>query len=539
MKLRLTALGALLALVVSLLVLVPPTTAVAEPQAAATGFHISGRNLLDANGNAFVMRGTSHPHVWYQGETASYGEIAGLGANTVRVVLGSGQRWGPSPAADVAAVIAQCKANRLICVLEAHDTTGYGEDAAAATLDQAVTYWNSIRDVLIGQEAYVLINIGNEPIGNTDPGQWTTATANAVARMRTLGFAHTLVVDAPSWGQDWANVMRDTAPTVWAADPQRNTLFSVHMYQVYGTASVITAYFDAFAQMGLPLIVGEFGHEHQGQNVDEDTIMAETQARGIGWMAWSYSGNSEPYLDQTTGFDPSRLTTWGQRVFQGANGVSATSRCATVYTGCGPGGSAPAAPSALAVTGTTSASVALSWTGSATATQYQVQRAAGACSAGGAFAQVGTSTATSFTNTGLAANTAYCYRVTASNATGTSGPSATVTATTSGSGGPSGCTAAITVQNRWGNGYVVQPATVTNTRTTGITGWTVTFTLPAGHAITGSWNAALTGTTGTVTARNMPYNGTLAAGASTSFGFQVGTPNGDTQNPGTPSCAPA
>ncbi|GIG71384.1 cellulase family glycosylhydrolase [Phytomonospora endophytica] len=539
MKLRLTALGAFFALVVSLLVLVPSTTAVAEPRAAATGFHISGRDLLDANGNAFVMRGTSHPHVWYQGETASYGEIAGLGANTVRVVLGSGQRWGPSPAADVAAVIAQCKANRLICVLEAHDTTGYGEDAAAATLDQAVTYWNSIRDVLIGQEAYVLINIGNEPIGNTNPGQWTSATAGAVARMRTLGFTHTLVVDAPSWGQDWANVMRDTAPTVWAADPQRNTLFSVHMYQVYGTASVITAYLDAFARMGLPLIVGEFGHEHQGQNVDEDTIMAETQARGIGWMAWSYSGNSEPYLDQTVAFDPTRLTTWGQRVFQGANGVQATSRCATVYTGCGPGGSAPAAPTALAVSATTSSSVSLSWTGSPSATQYQVQRAAGACTAGGAFTQVGTSTAGTFTNSGLAANTTYCYRVTASNANGTSAPSGTVGATTTGTGGPSGCTAVTTVQNRWGNGYVVQPATVTNTRTTAITGWTVTFTLPAGQAITGSWNATLTGTTGTITARNMPYNGNLAAGASTSFGFQVGTPNGNTQSPGAVGCTPA
>lgn len=539
MKLRLTALGAFFSLAVSLLVSVPATPSVAEPPAAAaTGFHISGRNLLDANNNPFVMRGTSHPHVWYQGETNSYAEISALGANTVRVVLGSGQRWGPSPASDVANVISLCKANRLICMLEVHDTTGYGEDAAAGTLDQAVTYWNSIRDVLIGQEAYVLINIGNEPIGNTNPQQWTAATSGAVQRMRTLGFTHTLVVDAPSWGQDWANVMRDTAPTVWNADTLHNTLFSVHMYQVYGTPASITGYLDAFATMGLPLIVGEFGHEHQGQNVDEDTIMSEARARGIGWLAWSYSGNSEPYLDQTVGFDPNQLTTWGQRVFKGTDGISQTSRCATVFTGCGTGGSAPSAPGGLTVTATTASSVSLSWTASATATQYQVQRAAGACSAGGAFSQVGTATATTFTNSGLTGGTTYCYRVTASNTTGTSGPSATVTATTTGSGGPSGCTAASTVQNRWGNGYVVQPVTVTNTRTTAITGWRVTFTLPAGHAISGSWNASLTGTTGTITATNMPYNGNLAAGGSTSFGFQVTTPNGDTGSPGGLACTP-
>src|SRR5690349_3388408 len=133
MKFRLPAVGALAALILSLLV--PSSPALAQPDApastAAPGFTISGRNLLDANGTPFVMRGTSHPHVWYQGETNSYAEIAGLGANTVRVVLGGGLRWGPSPAADVADVVSRCKANRLICVLEVHDTTGYGEDAAA------------------------------------------------------------------------------------------------------------------------------------------------------------------------------------------------------------------------------------------------------------------------------------------------------------------------------------------------------------------------------------------------------------------------
>src|SRR5690242_19841765 len=106
MKKRLAmAVAAVAALVVSLL------ASLTAAQAQAAGFHISGRNLVDANGNVFIMRGTSHPHVWYPNETASFGEIAGLGANVVRVVLGSGQRWGPSSAADVSNVINLCKAN--------------------------------------------------------------------------------------------------------------------------------------------------------------------------------------------------------------------------------------------------------------------------------------------------------------------------------------------------------------------------------------------------------------------------------------------
>lgn len=75
------------------------------------------------------MRGVNHAHTWYPGETQSLADIKALGANTVRVVLSDGHRWTRNSPADVANVVAQCKANRLICVLEVHDTTGYGEEA--------------------------------------------------------------------------------------------------------------------------------------------------------------------------------------------------------------------------------------------------------------------------------------------------------------------------------------------------------------------------------------------------------------------------
>jgi mannan endo-1,4-beta-mannosidase len=296
--------------------------------------------------------------------------------------------------------------------------------------------------------------------------------------------------------------------------------------------------------MNLPLVVGEFGHQHNGQNVDEDTIMAEAQARGIGWLAWSYSGNSggTEFLDQTVQFNPNQLTTWGQRVFTGPNGVQATARCATVFTGCGPGtGNPPPAPANLRVTGTAGSSISLAWNASTGATQYQVQRANGACSATSSFTQIGTSSTTSFTNSGLPADTTFCYRVTASNANGTSPPSNTVT----GSLGPppsspppptspppaGGCSAAATVQSQWGTGYVIQPVTVTNTGSASISGWQVSFTLPSGHSLAGSWNATLSGTTGAITATNLGYNGNLGPSASTSFGFQVNRPSGNTQTP--------
>ncbi|AGL18898.1 secreted beta-mannosidase [Actinoplanes sp. N902-109] len=320
---------------------------VSPPANAAAGFTVSGTQLVDANGNPFVMRGVSHAHVWYQSRTQqALADIKALGANSVRIVLGSGQRWGPTPAAEVTTVINQCKANRLICVLEAHDTTGYGEQAGAATLDQAVDYWISVKSALAGQERYVILNIGNEPYGNTNATGWTAATKNAIARLRAAGFEHSIMVDAPNWGQDWQFVMRDNAASVLAADPQRNTIFSIHMYGVFDTAAEITDYLGRFRSAGLPVVVGEFGFDHSDGNPDEDTIMATAQRLGIGYLGWSWSGNGGgvEYLDMVTGFDATQLTSWGDRIFNGADGIKATSREASVFGG-GPGTPPPASPS--------------------------------------------------------------------------------------------------------------------------------------------------------------------------------------------------
>jgi len=84
-----------------------------------------------------------------------------------------------------------------------------------------------------GQEAFVLINIANEPFGNVaNMTAWADATRYALVRLRGGGITHTLMVDAPNWGQDWAGEMRTHARELFAADPLRNTVFSVHMYEV-------------------------------------------------------------------------------------------------------------------------------------------------------------------------------------------------------------------------------------------------------------------------------------------------------------------
>jgi len=496
-------------------------------QSAPTCLRVSGTRVVEANGSAFVMRGVSHAHVWYQGETDSFADIKALGANTVRVVLGSGQRWGPST--DVANVVSLCKQSRLICVLEVHDTTGYGEEGAAATLDQAVTYWISQKSALVGQENYVVLNIGNEPFGNNQQvsGTWATATSNAINRLRSNGFNHLIMADAPMWGQDWGGIMRDNAASVFAADPDRNTVFSIHMYGVYDTAAEINAYFDAFRTAGLPLVVGEFGHNHSDGNPDEDTIMAQAQTRGMGYIGWSWSGNGGgvEYLDMVTAFDPARLTSWGERIFNGANGIRATSREATIYGGGGdPDEQPPTTPGTPTASSVTATSATLNWSASTDdvgVTGYDVYRATGA--SGGTFTLVSTAGTNTYTASGLTPQTTYRFYVRARDAAGNvSGNSAAVTLTTP--PGPVGgdCRVAYQATNWGGSSGFTANITITNTGTSAVNGWTLAFSFPAGQRVTQpGWGATYTqaSSSANVTATNVAYNAGIAAGGSVSIGF--------------------
>jgi mannan endo-1,4-beta-mannosidase len=306
-----------------------------EGNPSAPGLYVSGRQLLESNGNALVLRGINVPHAWYQDRTSSsLSDIANTGANSVRIVLASGERWSKTSESEISNLIAQAKANQLIAILEVHDTTGYGEQSGAATLSQAVDYWKSIKGALIGQEDNVVINIGNEPLGNDQlASAWIDGHIEAVQALRDAGFNHAIMVDAPNWGQDWENIMRDNATSVLAADPQKNVIFSVHMYQVYQDANTISSYMSTFIQNDLALVVGEFGADHLGEEVDEASVMSYAEQYGYGYLGWSWSGNSggAESLDIVQNFDPSLLSGWGETLINGNNGIKATSTAATVF----------------------------------------------------------------------------------------------------------------------------------------------------------------------------------------------------------------
>lgn len=335
----------------------PDTDTSAPPSSEHVGFHIDGSRLLDVNGNEFIMRGVNYPYAWYkssQDTEQRFKDIAATGANTVRVVMATnqrvdaqGQRWPLTTAAEVRNIIAWAKANKLVAMLEVHDSTGYDAGKGASTdqiphPEHVIDYWlqSDILAELKGQEAYVLINIANEPFGNEASDEWQPFHEMAVAELREGGIQHTLIVDAPFWGQDWTDCMRDgrvdtmqysfpcDAQVVFNADPHRNTMFATHMYDVYGTADVVRAYFDRFLSKEVPFLIGEFAADHgAGKNVDEATIMTLAGQHGIGYLGWSWSGNGSGLesLDITNQFNPDNLTTWGDRLINGDEGIKQTS----------------------------------------------------------------------------------------------------------------------------------------------------------------------------------------------------------------------
>ncbi|MGW4639942.1 cellulose binding domain-containing protein [Sphaerisporangium sp. NPDC004334] len=207
-------------------------------------------------------------------------------------------------------------------------------------------------------------------------------------------------------------------------------------------------------------------------------------------------------------------------VARDAAGNSSTASSPVTFTTTSGGGTdttAPSRPGTPTASAVTSSGATLSWTASTDnvgVSGYDVYREAGTTDV-----KVGTATSNTFTLSGLSASTSYTFYVVARDAAGNSSTaSSPVTFTTTSGGGNSGCTATYAVTNSWPGGFQGE-VTVKNTGTAAITGWTVKWAFANGQTITQLWNGTLTQSGANVTVKNVSYNGNLAAGASTTFGF--------------------
>jgi cellulose 1,4-beta-cellobiosidase len=109
-------------------------------------------------------------------------------------------------------------------------------------------------------------------------------------------------------------------------------------------------------------------------------------------------------------------------------------------------------------------------------------------------------------------------RTASPSATATHSASPSATATASGVGGAT-CKATYAIASSWATGFTTN-VTVT-AGSSAIKTWKITWTWGGNQVITNSWNATLTSSGTSVTASNLSYNGAIAAGGNTSFGFQA------------------
>ncbi|MDE5894232.1 MAG: glycoside hydrolase family 5 protein, partial [Acetatifactor sp.] len=191
------------------------------------GFYVGGSTLYDANGNPFVMRGINHAHCWYEDQALNAVKgIAQTGSNCVRLVLADGEQWKATSAQMVEALIDRCKQENMIVILEVHDATGYKDKES---LLKAAQYFVDLKDSLVGQEDYVIINIANEWQGNSSSKTWKEAYLEAIPMLREAGLAHTIMIDSAGWGQ-YGRCIQDGGEELLEADPLSNVMFSIHMY---------------------------------------------------------------------------------------------------------------------------------------------------------------------------------------------------------------------------------------------------------------------------------------------------------------------
>lgn len=303
-----------------------------EVKQSVKGFQVSGTQLLDANGNPFVFRGINHAHSWFadKDETA-INAIAATGANCIRIVLADGEQWTRDSAETIKSLVEMCRQNKMISIVEVHDTTGSDD---INSLRRAVDFWIEVKSALVGYEDVVILNIANEWVGKWDSNLWRDGYVEAIPKLREAGIKNTILIDSAGWGQ-YGKCIADCGKEVFESDPDKNTMFAVHMYGTAGkNKPTIEKNLKGATDQDLCVCVGEFGYNHSDGDVDEAYIMEYCTVNDIGYLGWSWKGNGGgvEYLDISVDWFGATLSSdWGEVLINGANGIKATSKICTVF----------------------------------------------------------------------------------------------------------------------------------------------------------------------------------------------------------------
>ena len=335
----------------------PPVTLLDKP-----GFHTDGVRLLDANGKEFLMRGYNYSYAWQKDLWgAAFSTANKYKCNALRIQLSDGQNsslGGYCGANQVSDLIRSCKDNHFIGVFNVQDTGG-GNDANV--LLHAADYWVGIKNAVIGQEKYCIVNIGNEWMGspgrdcngewgNYQENLWSDTYIEAVRRIRSAGIKNTLMIDCNGYGQ-YADIIWKEGQRIldedkkYFEDGKPNIIFSIHFYEKAcywdyekGVGSRVAHSIDKALSIGAPVCIGEYAYSRKSEEwkMDWETIQDYSKTMNIGYLGWSFTGNGDAESQGLDMFnsDGSQMYKNGECIILHSNdGIQATSVICSVYDG--------------------------------------------------------------------------------------------------------------------------------------------------------------------------------------------------------------
>ncbi|MET0413075.1 MAG: malectin domain-containing carbohydrate-binding protein [Polyangiaceae bacterium] len=243
--------------------------------------HVSGRQLLDACGAPFVVRGVEQglgrelpPGNDWLGLVE---EISNSGANAVRILPGVTTLT----VTDVDAVL-----------------TLIGQRGMIAYIDplNGGTTWLARADVktmLAKHESYLIIDAYGEPQYDNRE-QWRSEAKAAIKVVRALGYKVPITVTANQFGRDLPSILTYGAEFI-AADPLHNVMLGWQAYWgkggyyqgTYGLS--LTEAVKAIVDSNLPI---QMGLDHitdlPSTEADYGVLMAGAEANDISWLWWDW-----------------------------------------------------------------------------------------------------------------------------------------------------------------------------------------------------------------------------------------------------------
>jgi mannan endo-1,4-beta-mannosidase len=269
------------------------------PYNTGYGLFVLNGKLYDSNGVEFRIRGVNLCH--YDSTGHSGPGIARSNANAVRV----GLFLSSVPTSTYASTVQTYISDKEVAIPTMFVVPGtksvLSGDQSTADLASTVDNWVSNFSYYAPMQQHLIINVANE-WGPRNSAAWAAAYESAIARLRAAGYSVPIMIDAGGWGQDTGDLLT-YAKQVFDSDPQKNVIFSFHVYGGLG-ALWTPATLNSFAQQlqalsasaGMVFVFGEFG---PGNNISPSPttltpqqVIGAAEAAGLGWMGWAWDDNN-------------------------------------------------------------------------------------------------------------------------------------------------------------------------------------------------------------------------------------------------------